>query len=227
MPNPARGRSREQLTGVRFNDRLLYCFKTSDDLASGVTGVSAADLQTQLGHQIITAGIVPAGGLIGVLGANAPKPPRVSKLDRTTGRSISTFCATDRLQSAIRSGWALAKSGRTRGVLDTLRRKKVYVELFGLLYVFSCVDETYNELGQLLGLKDAAMITTATEFERVVYGASYPRPGKAYFKKLSGAGSSRNPEISSFYDPEKSNDIGPLALRMTQPLYPVVGGVIA
>jgi len=222
MPNVARGRAREQLTGVELNSYLLYCFKTSDQLANGITGKSSADLQNELGHQIITPSTNLTGSLVAILGANAPKPARVSFRDKTTGRSVSTYCATSKLVDARKAGWALAKAARARGVIETRRRLKVYVELFGLMYVFPMDDVAFQQLGQLCGIKDATSLNSASEIQRVIYGTSAPRPGTAFFQQLSGGGSvsGNAPNFSCFYDPTKSDDVAVAAKRITSAIPP-------
>jgi hypothetical protein len=123
---------------------------------------------------------------------------------------------------ARKAGWVLAKPARARGVLATRLRLKVYVELFGLLYVFPMDDVAFQNLGNLCGIKDATSINSSSEMQRVICGTSAPRPGTAFFQQLSGGGSvsGNAPGFSCFYDPTKSDDVAAAAKRITSAIPP-------
>jgi hypothetical protein len=49
-------------------------------------------------------------------------------------------------------------------------------------------------------------VTTSTDFERVIFGTSRPRPAEASFQILSGAGSTAKPNVKVFVSEEKEID---------------------
>lgn len=199
MPAYTRGRKRDQLRYVKVNPVLWYGFKTVD--LSAIAGVSAADL-TALGH---TANPTGTGALL-CIGANAPKPPRVTKkiagASSTSQGSTSTFCAYDRLPQAAAAGWSVGKSGREVGLRTSGRSVTALVEIApgGVMYAFSMNAGDFASYGAELGLKSASSITTEAEINRVVFGSSLPRPGRASKELTTGT-------ITSFYDPSKKADL--------------------
>lgn len=194
MPSYTRGQRRDQLTYVKANPVLYYGFKTKD--FSSLSGVSGADL-TALGH--ITA---PAAGTLLVIGANAPKPPRVSKRISTSGSgqsTVSTFCGYDKVAAALAAGWSFQKAGRSVPLRSSGRSVTAVVEISanGPLYCFPMNAGDFQTYGADLGLQSAASITSDAELNRLVVGSSLPKPGKATKSLLNGS------TFSSFYAPEK------------------------
>lgn len=96
-----------------INDVFAYGWNSAD--ISQVTGVSAADLTTGLGHMTAAQAGAVAGAVL-VTGANAPKPMRVTRklANAPVGRraSLSTWCGYDKLASAIAIGFSLSKPAR-------------------------------------------------------------------------------------------------------------------
>ncbi|HEY9657737.1 MAG TPA: hypothetical protein V6C65_04670 [Allocoleopsis sp.] len=201
MPAYTRGVQRDKLTYVRVNSALFYGFKTKD--LAAVAGVSSTDLTTYLGH--VSAQAVTASDLL-CLGANAPKPPRVTKRIANAGAtaqgSVSTFCAYDKIGAATNNGWTLSKPGSFVGLSSSGRTITAVVEITpnGVLYAFPMNAGDFQAYGAELGLKSAASITTESELRRLVRGASLPKPGRAA-KALPGG------SISSFYDPANLADL--------------------
>lgn len=199
MPTFTRGIKRDQTKYVLVNPSLYYGFRTKD--LSAVPGVTAGDL-TALGH--VDA---PAGGLASCFGANAPKPPRVSKALASTGpeqqASISSFCAYDQLAAALGAGWNLAKDGRAVGLRNTARTVTavIAIDTAGPYYCFPMNAADFASYATELGLLSSSSMTTAVEQELLVRGASYPKPGRAMKELESGA------TVNSFYSPEKLADL--------------------
>jgi hypothetical protein len=201
MPSYTRGRARDVLTYVAVNTKLFYGFKTKD--LSAIAGVSAGDLTSQLGH--VSPAAVAAGGLL-CLGANAPKPPRVTKkianAVASAQGSVSTFCAYNRLAQATAGGWVLSKQGREVGLRTDGRSITALVEIApnGVLYAFSMNRADFDAFGQELGLQSAASMTTTAEIDRIVFASSMPKPGRATKAVANGT-------VSTFYDPAKKADL--------------------
>ncbi|MBD2365185.1 hypothetical protein H6G36_29210 [Anabaena minutissima FACHB-250] len=196
MPSYTRGKKRENLFFVAVNSVVRYGWKAKD-LAS-IAGISASDLTTTLGHTAQDA--VTGAGLILIVGARAPQPARVSKkiANATPGQqqSVSTFCAHDKLATAIGAGWNLVKpkrsvmlkaSSATRGSLTAIATLSD-----GSLYCFPMNKADFEAYGAELGLQTSATVSTA-EREKLVSGSSKPRPGKASRELADGS------RFASFY----------------------------
>jgi hypothetical protein len=182
MPAYIRGSKRDQLRFVLLNPIFAYGWKTVDLAAR--TGISAADLSTQLGHMTAAEADAVANRIM-VTGANSPKPARVVMRDITapvgSPGSTSTYVAYDKLAAATTAGWSLAK--QARGVrltanIDGKRSVTAIAELSnGLLYSFPLNKADFDRVSATLGLVDAASITTATENNSLATGCR-TKPGK-------------------------------------------------
>lgn len=198
MPSYTRNKRRDVTAYVKVTPVLLYGFRTKD--LSQVTGVSSGDL-TALGHVNTLA-----SGAIACFGANAPKPPRVSKriANAPAGSqgSVSTFCAYDKLAAALSAGWSLAKDGIDVGLRTSGKSVTAIVEIApnGVLYAFPMNAADFASYGETLGLESAATLTNA-EMQRLVRGSTYPKPGRA-IKELDTGGS-----VSSFYAPANKGNL--------------------
>jgi hypothetical protein len=203
-----RGKKRDQtrLVKVVKDQNTFYQFDTKD--LTKVSGVSATDIAA-LGHinpgDAGQAAGIPNGSFI-FYRANAPKPPRVTKLiakatnaDDKRQQSIGTFCAVDQLQSALGSGWSLAKPARGVSLSNTNRTVTALAELSnGILYAFPMNADDFATYGGDLGLKNSTTVNTPTERAKVVRASSLPRPGKA--SKILDDGS----RFTSFYSTNKN-----------------------
>lgn len=182
---------------VYANERILWGYKTKD-LAS-LSGISTADLTDQLGHIKQEAAQDLVGAIL-VIGANAPKPPRVTKrlTGTTTGqRSVSTYCSVRTLSKALQNGWTMSKAGRgvtVRAASGNRPSQTAIAELSdGTLYAFPMNSADFKAYGAGLGLRDAATITSDAERARLVSGSRLPRPGRAGLELSDGS------NFSSFY----------------------------
>jgi len=183
MPSYTRGLPRDVLTFVPLNAVLYYGWKTIDLAAR--TGLSSADLTTQLGH-IDSATALGNAGAILVTGANSPKPARVTKKDPTAPvsapASTSTYIAFDKAAAATSAGWTL--STPARGVkltanVDGKRSVTAIAELSnGALYAFPLNKADFTTYAVALGLQDATSVGTVNERNRLVTG-SKTKPGVA------------------------------------------------
>lgn len=200
MPAYTRGQTRDILTFVPLNAVFYYGWKTIDLAAR--TGLSAADLTTQLGHVDAATAQAVAGSIM-VTGANSPKPGRVTRRDPTAPVSApattSTYIAFDKGAAATAAGWTL--STPSRGVrltanVDGKRSITAIAELTnGALYAFPLNKADYTTHSGALGLQDAASIGTASERNRLVTG-SKTKPGKASLDSFSTFYSTANADTA-------------------------------
>lgn len=195
MPAYLRGRQRTEFTFVPINTVLMYGWK-SPDLTAG-TGVSGSDL-TALGHLDATAAAAVSGAIL-VSGANAPKPPRVTK--RIPGATVnqrgqvSTFAGYNALTTAAAAGWYVSKRGRgvnLRPASPGARTQTAIAELSnGLMYAFALNQADFTTYATALGLQSASEISD-TEALKLVRG-SKTKPGQAAIELESGA------QFTTFY----------------------------
>ncbi|WGV25970.1 hypothetical protein [Halotia branconii] len=202
MSSYTRGKKRPNLVFVLVNDAMYFGFKPKD--LSSLTGVSTSDV-TALGH--VAASAVVAGKIM-IIGAQAPKPPRVTKKisGATVGQqqTVSTYCAYPSITTAQAAGWNLTKSRRgvslrassaARGSLTAIATLSD-----GSLYCFPMNKADFEAYGTELGLTGSATITSETERKKLVSGSSTPYPGRA--SKLLENGST----FSSFFSTTKQGD---------------------
>lgn len=190
MPEYTRGSLRDVLTFVALNTRFYYGWKTVDLAAR--TGISAADIKTQLGHKTAAEAAAIASAIM-VTGANSPKPARVVKRDPTAPisqpSSTSTYVAYNSLAASAAGGWSLSKPAR--GVrltanVDGKRSVTAIAELSnGALYAFPLNRVDFDLYATTLGLQSAAQITTATERGALVTG-SRTKPGRCSLEAGGG-----------------------------------------
>jgi hypothetical protein len=175
MPAYLRGVLRDVLTFVKVgNGGLFYGFKAKD--LTAIPGVGAADV-TALGHMSVTS--LPATR-IAVIGANSPKPPRVTKTlvrrpSATVQGSTSTFCATDKISAALAEGWQTTNGGR--GVMISNGRSiTVGARLAsGGIYLFPMNSVDATTYAATLGLILPANLS-ATERSQSFSGTNKPKP---------------------------------------------------
>lgn len=202
MSGYTRGRKRDQLRFVPINDILHYGWNTVDLAAA--TGVSGADLKTQLGH--LTAAEADAvANRIMVLGANSPKPARAVKkiagAATSVAASVSTYLAYNKRAAAQTAGWQI--TGFQRGVSlragANARSVTAVAELSnGLLYAWPMNQVDFELVKAALGLQGAGQITN-TEAKKLASGMSSTRPGKASIEEGSGF-------LTSFFSASKRDD---------------------
>jgi hypothetical protein len=207
MSTYTRGKKRDVLTYVSVYTGLLYGFKTKD--LSAIAGISSGDLQTQLGH-LLGDFVVPPGS-IRVIGANSPKPARVVKRISNAGagaqQSVSTFCSSLTLTSAMAGGWNVAKQRRGVSLRPETSSKNSLTAIAtlsdGSLYCFSMNKADYTTYSAALGLQNATSLGSISSIERgkLVAGTTIPKPGKAV-TEVSGGGT-----FSSFYSTASKDDL--------------------
>lgn len=221
--NRVSGRVLATIWGVTMNTKLVYCWKGSSDPTQGVSGISDSELIEELGLINVTENGL--GGKIGVMGANSPKPPRLSKRG-TNGESVTTFCSPLKYRSALSKGYSIASRGRSRGVLDSAQKESAAVEIYGLIYCWSAYGTLFTagggELATLCGISRAdTLVSSQSEVERVVFGTSRPRPAEAKFQIQSGAGSTSKPILSLFISEEaEANESVIIAAKSIRPSVP-------
>ena len=181
MPSYTRGETRENLTLVRVNssESTLYYGWKSKDLASE-TNVATSDL-IALGHTNFEN---LASGSIYTLRAQAPKPGRCNKIIRRNPTvvqkgSVSTFYGAGSLKTALAAGWNPIKRPRTVSLTNTPRYVTAVAELSnGVFYVFPLNKADFETYKAALGLKAPREVRSTAERNRLVRGASVPRPGR-------------------------------------------------
>lgn len=207
MPSYTRNKKRDVRTFVAVNSSVFYGFNTKD-LAS-IAGISTADLTTKLGH-VFSDNSTALTGKILILGAQAPKPPRVSKKIPTaavgTQQTVSTFCDKTKLGTAVSDKWNIIHRGRTVTARPASPRSGSQTAIAqlsdGSYYCFSMNKEDFTAYATALGLESAASITSQAERDKLISGTSYPRPGRAQIKLESGG------SFQSFFSTAKAPDLG-------------------
>lgn len=195
MPAYIRGEKRDQLRFVQINPVFCYGWRTRD-LASA-TGISAADLKTQLGH--LTAAEADAiTNRIMVTGANSPKPARYKKaastVSTTAVAAVTTFADYNVGVAATTAGWILVSNKRTPVLRPPVTGKRSCTAVAtlsnNLLYAFPMNLDDFQLVQADLGLQAASQITS-TEKQRICTG-SRTKPGKMSLEDSGGI-------LTSFY----------------------------
>lgn len=220
MPSYTRNITRDNFVFVPLNTKILYGFKTKD-LAS-LAGVSSSDL-TALGHLTATAAMAQSGKIY-VVGASAPKPPRVSKkLSNAavgTQKSVSTYCGKTSLGAALTAGWNIAKNGHGVTLQAASANSGSLTAIAtlsdGSKYCFPMNKSDFDAHGAALGLESSTAITTITEKDSLVRGSSKPKPGRVS-KKMSGGGT-----FSSFFS--TATDVAEAGYNIIEEEIVIVGG---
>lgn len=203
MPSYTRNKKRSDLVFVAINQYLYFGFKPKD--LTSFPGISSEDI-TALGHILTNA--IPEGGLR-IIGANAPKPPRVTKKisNATIGQQqrVSTLCGYDNLLLAQAKGWNLTKS-RLSVSLKPASANRGSLTAIAILsnsihYCFPMSKPDFDSFGAELGLKSPAQITSTIDRLKFVSGSTSPKPGKASKKLEDGS------LFTSFYSDAKESDL--------------------
>lgn len=189
MAATQRGQSRNELVFVLINQVFAYGWKTKD--LAAITGISEADLASQLGHMSPTQASAVAN-VIMVTGANSPKPARVTKklANATTTQqgSIGTFIAYNKMAAANAANWSVGS--RARGVslkanVAGQRTVTAVAELSnGLLYAYPLNKADFDLVSADLGLQSAAQVSS-TEFLKLATGCR-SKPGRAAIEDGGG-----------------------------------------
>jgi hypothetical protein len=191
MPSYTRGKKREKLTFVKVsaNQALYYGFKTKD--LTTLANISTADL-TALGH--LDAATLPATRIT-IIGANSPKPPRMRKIiNKTPGAnaqaSVSTYCAIDKIATAVAEEWQLVDAGRGVHVSNNARTVTVGAKIEGGgIYLFPMNAADATTYAAALGLELPTTLS-ATERAQAFSGTTYPKPAVIKIATTSGVFSS-------------------------------------
>lgn len=183
--------------GDKYADRELVWVKplTGSAIKYGFRTNADGATQSALGHNLVT-NVYPVGL---VIGANAPKPPRASKL-KSTGVE-SSFCDVDSVSSAKAAGWKV-RPGKVRSGGAGKKSKTVYVDIDGVRYAWKMPNDTYTNTASdrsQLGIQDATAATSG-----LVFGASYPKPARASFVGISTTGANT---FTTFVEPTKEDNL--------------------
>lgn len=166
-----------------LGSQLKYGFKTNVDSTVG----------SEAGHRVVET-VVPTGL---VIGANAPKPARGTRVKVIAGvvNTDSTFVDANK-RNTLPSGWSVQRPKVRRG-RPTQKTVIAYVTIRGVNYAWNLPKTTQvymkNDLGSL-GIK----IATGNDKD-LAFGSDYPKPPKV--GKIYSGGSGGIDNISTFCDP--------------------------
>lgn len=209
MPSYLRNKKRDVLTFVKANANNVYYGWNAKDITS-LPGITTTDIAA-LGHLAATSAKAISGSLC-VLGAKAPRPPRVKKIlaANTTSpdvqESASTFCGYDKLSTALTENWKPAGRGRGVAARQTSRSITAAAAIsFGgslvgyYLFPMNASDALLPEVA-LLGLQFAGTTLSAAEIAKGFSASSYPKPAKVILTRSDGS------NISTFCSFDKITD---------------------
>lgn len=198
MSSYTRGKFRDVLTYVLlFSTPVNIYYNWSAKDIAALAGVSKGDLTSALGHLYTVA-----NSSIVIVGASSPKPPKVRKIinrNPTASQqgSVSTFCATGSLNTALSAGWKLGGRGRITSIQNNARTVTALAGISnGAVYASPMNAADYNSYKTELALIDPTTINTANERNLIVRGASRPRA--AHATKTLSDGST----VSGYYSPD-------------------------
>lgn len=138
-----------------------------------------------------------------IFGANSPKPARASK------DGVSSWIATDKIPEARQAGWKVVKRPRFRGTRVYANRPSgnsvrnrgsvgVYVETRGIFYAWRMPNYQYSRLVDADFTElDIKVPNSEADMKKMVYGASFPRPGRAQKTIAATAGSGTSASSSA------------------------------
>jgi hypothetical protein len=203
MSSYTRGKKREVVIFVAVNEIMRFGWKPKD--LSSITGISATDL-ADLGHTRQEA--LTGTGLILVVGCQKPKPPRVTRKIATASvtqqQSVSTFCAYDKLATAVGKNWNLSKNRSSVTLRAPSSNRRSVTAIASLsdnsLYCFPMNQADFDSYAAELGLENATTISSS-ERNRLVSGSSKPRPGRASKQLADGS------FFSSFFSTSLSQQV--------------------
>jgi hypothetical protein len=182
----------------KYDDRQLVFVTpfTGSPIKYGFMTNVDASVGTALGHTAVT-GAYPVGL---VIGANAPKPPRATRI-RATGAE-SSFVDAESIAAARAAGWRI-RPGKVRIGSSGGKSKCVYVLHEGNKLAWNMPNTLYSRITAgdrtALGILDAA-----ANDEDLIFGVSYPRlPRVGYI----AAGSAGTDLLSTFCDPSKLDSL--------------------
>jgi hypothetical protein len=145
----------------------------------------------------------PPAGLI--VGANAPKPGRASKV--YTATISSGFYDIAQIPALKAADWKIVSRPFIRRGKPTKLAQAVVINHQGIKYAWMMPKETYNSIGQ--GNLTALGITNTDQNDKnLVWGAAFPKLPRASFIDNTGSGGV-NKTLSTFVDPTKVDDLPP------------------
>jgi hypothetical protein len=184
---------------ARYDDTVLV-FVTpiaGTQVKYGFRTTLEANYRTQLSQTLVDLGTTFPVGL--VIGANAPKPPKASKLVATGTKS--SFCSFPRQAQARAAGWRVG-SPKLRSARATARSQVYYLTIRGIKYAWNLPTATATRLsGRLAQLGVRAATANDTD---LVFGAEFPKPPRVAV--ASGSGDNVN-VYSTFCDPQRLDSL--------------------
>ena len=167
---------------------------TGSTIKYGFMTNAAAAVSTALGHTIIAPGAAKPTGL--VVGANAPKPWKVTRL-RADG-SDSSFVAPASIATAIAAGYKVTSRGKVRVGSASARSRAVYVLYEGNKLAWRMPNYSFSRIPAADLTALGVLPATSTDLD-MVFGASYP----ALPRVAATLGTAPNlVRVSTFCDPD-------------------------
>lgn len=131
-----------------------------------------------------------------VLGCNAPKPNRASKIFTSVEHgSESSFISSASIASARTNGWKVSPAKRGRKVSASNLSEVWYVTINGMKYAW-VASKVPPALAAKVNLADIGIKVAASGDDDLIFGCSFPKPARAE-KVLNDNGDT----FSSFVDP--------------------------
>jgi len=128
-----------------------------------------------------------------VLGCNAPKPARATKVYQTTAASESSFCSSNNIVTARTAGWKV-RPGKPFGKATASGLSKTwYVTINNIKYAWQAAQVP---TGLVVNINDIGIKEATAANDDLVFGCSFPKPARAK-KQLNDNGDT----FSSFWDP--------------------------
>jgi hypothetical protein len=169
---------------------------TGSDIKYGFFTNADSTARTALGHTAIT-GAYPTGL---VLGANAPKPGRATRI-RATGVE-SSFVSAGARTTAVAAGWKVSP-GRVRNGASSTKSKTVYVTAEGNKIAWKMPTFLYTKISaDIAGL---GILEAASSDLDLVFGARYPRLPRV--GKIEVPQSGAPSRLTTFCDPEALDNL--------------------
>ena len=162
---------------------IKYGFMTNADTA----------ISTVLGHTVIAPGAAKPTGL--VVGANAPKPWKASRL-RADG-SDSSFVAPAAVAAAVAAGWKITSRGKVRIGSTSARSRAVYILYQGNKLAWRMPNYSFSKI-PAADLTSLGILPATSADLDMVFGASYPVLPRV--AATLGAAPNLN-RVSTFCDP--------------------------
>lgn len=216
MPSYSRGGKRDNFFCCKANPLFFYIFKGADITTE--THIKDSDLTVlglkKIGNNLsaLITNSAASGTAAFAVGANNPRPPRmVKKISDSqapaTQASVSSYCAYDRIAEAMRNGWNIGNMGTEFSIKRSGRTVTVAIALESIFYCWNMNADDMNTYGPTLGMIPHTELNAEREIQKIVFGASRPKPPKVRKAAKSADGATTSGSFSSFCSPAKYEEL--------------------